>query len=156
MIAMRNTRPWAPWAKARAARHAAPRRRGVVMAEFILVFPVFLIAIVGIVELGRAVMVQQILTNAAREGTRRAVVPEATNDAVNTLVDNYLDRTSLGAGTPQIDILDEAGAALDLATADPHSVVMVRVAMPYNEVGFGIYSYFANKTMGAQVQMRKE
>jgi Flp pilus assembly protein TadG len=126
------------------------------MAEFIVVFPILLIAILGMIELGRGVMVQQIITNAAREGVRRAVVPEATNDAVSTLVDNYLVTTSLGAESRQVEIFDESGQPLDLSTAAPHSVVMVRVSVPYNEVGFVIPRYITKPTMAAQVQMRKE
>ncbi|MGI9457397.1 MAG: TadE family protein [Aeoliella sp.] len=156
MNALSNAYRRAPLATCRRSPRPSLLRRGVVMAEFILVFPIFFLAIIGIVELGRAVMVQQILTNAAREGARRAVVPEATNDAVNTLVDNYLVQTSLGADTRQISILSEDGQVLDLATSNPKVVVRVRVMVPYNEVGFGIYTYFANSTMGAEVQMRKE
>jgi Flp pilus assembly protein TadG len=156
MKALQNARQRAPSAKVRRTQRGARRRHGVVMAEFILVFPILLLAIVGIVELGRGVMVQQIVTNAAREGARRAVLPEATNDAVTTLVENYLVQTSLGAGTHQIDVLDEDGQALDLSTANPRDVVRLRVSVPYNEVGFGIYAYLANSTIGAEVQMRKE
>jgi Flp pilus assembly protein TadG len=127
------------------------------MTEFILIFPMLALMIVGMLELGRAVMVQQILTNAAREGARRAVVKEATNDAVTTLVNNYLVQTSLGADTRQVQILDRDGQALDLSTADPKSVVTVRVSVPYSEVGFGIYYHLSrSKTMVAQVQMRTE
>ena len=137
-------------------RCAGAKRRGIAMTEFVVVFPILFLAIIGIVELGRAVMVQQIVTNAAREGARRAVVPEATNDVVNTLVDNYLVQTSLGADTRTIEILGGDGQALDLSTANPKSVITLRVSVPYREVGFGIYTYFADSTMGAAVQMRKE
>lgn len=126
------------------------------MAEFILIFPVFFLSIIGIIEFGRAVMVQQIVTNAAREGARRAVVPEATNAQVLELVDRYLVNASLGADSREIKIQDENGQDLDLRTAPPHSVVQVRTSVPYSEVGFGIYTYFANSAMSAAVQMRKE
>ena len=54
-------------------------RRGVAMAEFAIILPIFMLAVIGIIEFGRAVMVQQILVNAAREGARRAIIPGATN-----------------------------------------------------------------------------
>lgn len=131
-------------------------RRGVVLLEFIIVFPILLFSVVAIIELGRAIMVQQILTNAAREGARRAVLPETTNADVTQLVTNYLQRTSLGNATPTIQIMNEAGEPLDLATADPRDVVFLGVSVPYSEVGFGIYSYVTATNMGAGVQMRKE
>lgn len=126
------------------------------MTEFILVFPILFLAIIGIIEFGRAVMVQQVLTNAAREGARRAVVPEATNADVLTLVDNYLVNSSLGAPNRQVQIVDQNGSALNLSSAPPHSLVEVRVQVPYNEVGFGIYTYFSDSTLATVVRMRKE
>ena len=46
------------------------RRRGAAMVEFALIAPVFLILVTGIVELGRGIVVQQLLTNASRQGAR--------------------------------------------------------------------------------------
>ena len=43
-----------------------------------LVAPVFLLMVLGMLEIGRVLMVQQILTNASREGARRAVLDGAT------------------------------------------------------------------------------
>ena len=131
-------------------------RRGVVMAEFAIVLPIFILAVIGIIEFGRAVMVQQILVNAAREGARRAIVPGATNDEVTGLVDDYLVKASLGAPSRQVAIWDENESNLDLATADSHDLIQVVVEVPYDEVGVAISSYFANSKMRARVQMRKE
>jgi hypothetical protein len=131
-------------------------RRGVVMAEFAIVLPIFILAVIGIIEFGRAVMVQQILVNATREGARRAIVPGATNDEVTELVGNYIDASIGQSPSRQIAIRDEGGNTLDLADADSHDLIQVVVAVPYNEVGVGISSYFYGKTMGAVVQMRKE
>lgn len=48
------------------------RRRGASVVEFALVAPVLLLVVFAMVEFGRAIMVQQALTNAAREGARTA------------------------------------------------------------------------------------
>src|SRR5690606_32800631 len=48
-------------------------RRGASAVEFALVAPIFVLFVFGMVEYGRMVMVQQVLTNASREGARRAV-----------------------------------------------------------------------------------
>jgi Flp pilus assembly protein TadG len=131
-------------------------RRGAVMAEFAIVLPVFILAIIGIIEFGRAVMVQQILVNAAREGARRAIITGATNDEVTELVDNYLTNASLGAPGREIGILDSDDSALDLEDANSHDLIKVVVTVPYDEVGVGIGSWFSGSTMGAVCQMRKE
>ncbi|MGB6041722.1 MAG: TadE family protein, partial [Pirellulales bacterium] len=50
------------------------KRRGVAAVEFALVAPLFVLMVMGMIEVGRAIMVQQVLTNASREGARRAVL----------------------------------------------------------------------------------
>ena len=49
-------------------------RRGQGLVEFALVVPLFLILLFGMVEFGRAWMTKNILTGAAREAVRHAVV----------------------------------------------------------------------------------
>jgi Flp pilus assembly protein TadG len=141
--------------------HRNPRchrgsRRGAVAAEAAIVLPIFILAIIGIIEFGRAVMVQQILTNAAREGARRAIIQGATNDEVTELVGNYIDAGIGTSPSREIGILDASDGALDLEDANSHDLIKVVVTVPYDEVGVGISSYFAGKTMGAVCQMRKE
>ncbi len=53
--------------------------------EFAIVAPIFFMMIMGMLELGRAVMVQQVITNASREGARVAVLDGA--QAVGTVDD---------------------------------------------------------------------
>lgn len=49
-------------------------RRGQALVEFALVIPIFLLLLVAIFDLGRAVFAYNTLTNAAREGARLAIV----------------------------------------------------------------------------------
>lgn len=48
--------------------------RGAAAVEMALILPVLLLLVGGIIDMGRAFMTQILLTNAAREGTRAAVV----------------------------------------------------------------------------------
>ncbi len=83
------------------------RRRAVAAVELAIVLPILILALVGIIEFGRAVMVQQIITNAAREGARRAILPGAKTTSVLTLVETYLDNTSVhGAGGRVVQVQD--------------------------------------------------
>ena len=60
---------------AAAARVERRRRgRGQALVEFALVIPLFLLLLVGLFDLGRAVFAYNTLTNAAREGARMAIV----------------------------------------------------------------------------------
>ena len=49
-------------------RDLRTKSRGVAAVEFALVAPLFLLFLFGMIEFGRMVMVQQVLTNASREG----------------------------------------------------------------------------------------
>jgi Flp pilus assembly protein TadG len=64
--------------------------RGAALIETALVLPLLLLVVVGIFEFGRAYQTWQVLTNAAREGARVAVLPGTTDSQVETRVNQYL------------------------------------------------------------------
>jgi Flp pilus assembly protein TadG len=59
-------------------RRREPVERGASAVEFALVLPLLLLVIAGIVDFGRALFTQVILTNAAREGARAAIFTSIT------------------------------------------------------------------------------
>src|SRR5262245_49315424 len=65
-------------------------RRGAATVEFAVVVPVLLLFILGIIEIGRLVMVAQVNTNAAREAARYAAQGSANSAAVETYTRTYL------------------------------------------------------------------
>ena len=75
------------------ARPATSRRRsrGQSMTEFAFVLPVFILVMVGLFDLGRAVFAYNTITNAAREGARLAIV----NQDVPSIVDRAKDQTAI-------------------------------------------------------------
>lgn len=124
------------------------------MVEFAVVAPVFILLVFGMIEFGRMVMVQQILTNASREGARMAVVEGATNNDVETSVEEFLAASSITSATIEI-LVDGASAPLDSAeVGDPITVTV--------SVGFGSVSwlpvpmYVGNQTLTATSVMRRE
>jgi Flp pilus assembly protein TadG len=66
------------------------RENGQALIEAALIIPILLLIAVGIFEFGRAYQTWQILTNAAREGARLAVVPNPDLDAVEARVRGYM------------------------------------------------------------------
>jgi len=54
------------------------RHRGQALVEFALVIPIFLVIVMGVFDLGRAVFAYNSVTNAAREGSRLAIVNQTT------------------------------------------------------------------------------
>lgn len=64
--------------------------RGAALLEAAITIPMLLLIAVGIFEFGRAFQTWQILTNAAREGARIAVLPSGNDAAVEERVRDYL------------------------------------------------------------------
>jgi hypothetical protein len=55
------------------------RTRGQALVEFALIAPIFILALLALIEFGRAVYYVQMLHNAAREGARYAIVHGAAS-----------------------------------------------------------------------------
>jgi Flp pilus assembly protein TadG len=64
---------------------------GQALLEFALAIPVFLLLLIGLFDLGRAVFAYNTLTNAAREGARLAIV----NQDVATIVERAKSQTAI-------------------------------------------------------------
>ena len=69
--------------------------RGAALLEAAITVPMILLICVGIFEFGRAYQTWQVLTNAAREGARLAVIQTSTDADVRSRVNNYLTNGGL-------------------------------------------------------------
>ena len=67
------------------------RSRGQGLVEFALVLPIFVLILVALFDLGRAVFAYNTLTNAAREGARHAIV----NQDIPTIVERAKGQTAI-------------------------------------------------------------
>jgi Flp pilus assembly protein TadG len=129
-------------------------RRGASAVEFAIVAPVFFLLIFGMIEYGRLVMVQQILTNAAREGARRAVLQDATSAAVVSTVRNYLNRASINGNSPNL-VITVSPAPESAQPSD--ETISVSLRLPYREVSWLPSPFFLGSTyMNAMSVMRRE
>jgi Flp pilus assembly protein TadG len=88
--------------------------RGQALVEAALITPVVLLIMVGIFEVARAYQTFQVLTNAAREGARAAVVPGADVETVKALVKKYMDDGQIGnTALEMIDVNQDATIAVN-------------------------------------------
>jgi hypothetical protein len=125
-------------------------RRGAAVVEFAVVAPVFFLLVFGMIEYGRLVMVQQVITNASREGARQAVLDGATSSEVRTSVTNYLTGASIGGATVSFDPDPLAGAEF----GEP---IEVTVTVPFNQVSWlPTPMFLGGRTMSAVTVMRRE
>lgn len=60
--------------------------RGQTLVEFALIVPLLLLLLFGVIEFGRVFHAQLVITNAAREGARKAVVTSGTDADVSNVV----------------------------------------------------------------------
>jgi Flp pilus assembly protein TadG len=70
-------------------------QKGAALLETAIVLPIILVVCVGIFEFGRAYQTWQVLTNAAREGARAAVIQGTTDTDITTRVRNYMQGGAL-------------------------------------------------------------
>ena len=111
------------------------RRRGAAVVEFAVVVPLFFLLVFAMFEFGRVIMVQQVLTNAAREGARRAILEDATPGEVETLIENYLARSSVPGASVSVTPNPLTGVAF----SEP---VTVTVTVPMDQVGWVASPWF--------------
>jgi len=140
-------------------RRCRKRRRGAAAVEFAVIAPVFFLMIFGMIEFGRMVMVQQILTNASREGARVAVLDGAlrngtvSNPGVIDSIETYLSNAKINAAGATVTI--DPYIPSDAGYGEP---VTVTVAIPFSQVSWLPSSFFDNgaKVLSATTVMRRE
>jgi Flp pilus assembly protein TadG len=133
----------------RVKRRNAAQRRGTAAVEFAVVAPVFIALVFGILEIGRLVMVQQMLTTASREGARLAVTESATLTSVQSAVDTYLTNGTVTGATTTV--------TPTLSSAQPGDTIIVQVQMPFDDASWLPTPWFVhNTTLTATSAMRRE
>lgn len=127
-----------------------PNRVGAAVVEFAFVAPLMMMMTMGMIEIGRLVMVKQVMVNASREGARRAVLPNA--DASTIIAQVQSELTSATIGSAQVTVTPNS-----LATAAAGSNVTVMVSVATGSVSWIPKPMFSiNQTMTASTTMRKE
>ena len=137
-------------------------QRGTAILEVALTVPMLLLVAAGIFEFGRAYQTWQILTNAAREGARAAVVPYAGSGQSEARARDYMESGSLSnhasAGVSvnnnaSISIGGTSASATEVTITYPFQFVILqplaRLVQPDTSVGGPL-------TMTASAIMRNE
>lgn len=147
------------------------------MVETALVLPVFLLFILGIVELGHALMVQHVLNSACRQAARvgstqgnstatvRSKALDVLGSAVNqNKVQVYVKDASVfdSSGSPGTTGSElEAMPNIELGTTDARKLFMVRATVAYQDIAIVpnipyLGSFLDNITIEGQAFMRHE
>ena len=138
-------------ATAKAGARLRPEKyRGVAAVEFAVVAPILFLLIFGMIDVGRALMVQNLLTNAARDGARAASLDGVTAVDVEAQVTSFLAALHI----PGASVTVTPNPLTSAASGDP---VKVSVQVPYASVSWLPSSFFfKGVTLDSTIVMRRE
>ncbi len=132
--------------------------RGAELVEFALVFPTLLLVMLGIIDFGFLFQRYEVVTNAAREGARVAILPGYGDADVTARVDQYLAAAGL-TGTRTVTV----GAAAPISVGSQCITVRpVTVGYQHNFLFLGPIlglmggGTLTDKTLTATASMRAE
>ena len=129
---------------------AGRNRRGAAVVELAFTAPILFMLVFGMIDVGRAVMVQNLITNAARDGARSAVLDGASASEIETQVAEYLAASSINGAIATV-------SPNPLSLADLGDPVSVNVQVPFGSVSWLPSSlYFKDANLQATVVMRRE
>ncbi len=125
-------------------------QRGAALIETAITIPLVLLVSVAIFEFGRAYQTWQVLTNAAREGARVAVLEGYTDAQVTTIVRDYMTGGQLpSAGSANVQVV--RNVPFGSATA---SRVTVNYPFQFMVLGPVARLVRSTSTMGAPLTMQ--
>ena len=143
----------------RASRVTRARsEQGQALIEMAMALPLLLLVTMAAVEFGRAYQHWQVLTNAAREGARMAVLPGVNDAAVRDRVTTYMTSGRLSApGGANITVTRNtplgAGTGSTVVVDYPFTFIMLQ---PVAQLVAGGNAVGEPLTMSASAMMRNE
>ncbi|MGH7565200.1 MAG: TadE/TadG family type IV pilus assembly protein, partial [Gemmatimonadota bacterium] len=139
------------------SRRLLPRDAGQSLAEFAILLPVLMGVVIGIFEFGRAWNVDQVLTNAAREGGRLAVIQTSDQGDVLNAVQSALTDAALDPSLATITVAgmdDGYGMQASVQIQYPYQFTFLGPIMAFMGVGQGTAP--GAITLDTRIVMRNE
>ena len=139
-----------------------PKRRGAALVEAAFILPILFLVTLGIIEFGRAMMVAQMVTTAAREGARVGIMAGKSNTDVKAAVDSMMEGgvnvttdkyTTTITVTPATGNPDPGNEVLNANTGD---IVTVVVQVPFENVSWMSPDFLEGKKLTGKCAMRHE
>ena len=125
-------------------------RRGTTVVETALVLPVFLVFVLGLIELGHAQMVKNVLRSACRSAARMGTTDgHSTADVRNRaleILESVVDAGEVEIFVKDASPYDEGGAPpqsgaeleglgdIELSDAEPRQLFLIRAKIHYNDI----------------------
>jgi Flp pilus assembly protein TadG len=127
--------------------HRNANRRGAALVEFALVLPVIVMLMLGCLEMGRGIMVQHTLQEAAQAACRVYSVSDADPSAHEAIIAQAMQR----AGIAKYSVAyDPASKSQITAALEP---VTVTISVDFGEVAWLSTNHLAKKTIAGRCTM---
>lgn len=134
-------------------RRRGPKRKGTSAVEMACIAPVFVALVMGIVESSRLGMVSQLVTTAAREGCRVAVIQGSTQGTVQARIDEVLSGSNIPVGT----VTPTCDGGYSWTSAPKGTAITVSISVPYSKVTWlGAPYFFKTATVSASATFSSE
>ncbi|MCH2210331.1 MAG: pilus assembly protein [Fuerstiella sp.] len=149
------------------------KRRGTTLVETAVVLPVFFIFLFGFIEFGHCFMTIHTLNSAARRAARLGVGENVTTEQVRNLAHSILDSAidadleGVNISVRDAGIFDTAGVDasainyndlpdIEVDDVESRSLFLVRIEVPYYEIGILGPRWIDTLNLHGQAVMRKE
>ena len=131
-------------------RRIGPTNRvGAAVVEFAVVAPFLMLMLIGMIEFGRAMIIQQNVTTAAREACREATLPNATTSSATDVAMQFASQIPSNEIDVQFDPTPENAEAGDTITVTVD--VSISAISKLGAMWFG-----EEASLDASAAMRKE
>lgn len=148
--------------------HTNQSRKGTATVEFAVIAPFFLLILLGVIEMSRALDVSQKLSVAVREGARAGAsevydkLPVGTtlNQKITTDIRNMLSASGIAGNDVDISIThaegNSAGQPFDLRAEENYlQYFRISASIPYHKVGRFPVNIMKNKDLAVSVVFRQ-
>jgi Flp pilus assembly protein TadG len=131
-------------------------RRAISSVECALLFPLLALLVIGIAEVGRAILVSQVLADAVRQGCRTGIQPSNSTADITTDVNTVLSDNNIPTASATITVLVN-GQSKDASTAVRGDQISVQVSIPFSQVSWGIIHYLGGgATLSSTLVMQRQ
>jgi Flp pilus assembly protein TadG len=122
--------------------------------EFAVIAPFLALLVIGMLEIGRGLMVKEMLSDAAQKGCRTGVLPAKSNTDIQNDVNNIMSDNGVSSCT--ITILVN-GVVADVSTAKRFDQVSVKVSVPVSQVFWTTTFFLTNQMVESEtvIMMRQ-
>jgi Flp pilus assembly protein TadG len=131
------------------------QRRGASLVEFAVAAPVFFVMVLGIVELGRACMVNELLTEAARRACRQGILEGTSSAAIKQAATDYLTTVGINGETAGVSVNDAPVDTVEAQNMPAYTEITVQVTVPASGVTW-VPTWFLSGNLSGQYTMRRE